>query len=106
MAMVQTGSARLRLPAWVSPALIVGGVVVLFWLVATAFPYWIAPHDPLDMVGRRLQAPSSSFLMGTDALGRDVFSRTVHGARYSLPIALLVVARAVVDVAPPGATAG
>ncbi|CAM5351542.1 peptide/nickel transport system permease protein [Aquamicrobium terrae] len=106
MAMVQTGSARFRLPVWVSPALIVGGVVVLFWLIATLFPYWIAPHDPFDMVGRRLQAPSSSFLMGTDALGRDVFSRTVHGARYSLPIALLVVASAVVIGSAAGAIAG
>jgi peptide/nickel transport system permease protein len=43
------------------------------------------------MVGRRLQPPSARFWFGTDALGRDVFGRTMYGAAYSIPIAVIVV---------------
>lgn len=101
-----SSSARLRLPEWASPAFLVGGVVVLFWLVATLFPTWLAPYDPLKLAGRRLQAPNASYLLGTDALGRDVLSRTIHGAQHSLPIALLVVVSAVVIGSAAGAISG
>ncbi|TPI59348.1 ABC transporter permease [Mesorhizobium sp. B3-1-7] len=97
---------RLRLLEWASPAFVVGGVVVLFWLGATLFPTWLAPYDPLKLAGRRLQAPNASYLLGTDALGRDVLSRTIHGAQHSLPIALLVVISAVVIGSAAGAISG
>lgn len=45
-----------------------------------------APDEPA--LGPRLRPPSSSFLMGTDNLGRDVFSGVLHGARVSLMIGL------------------
>lgn len=106
MSVVQTAPARLQLPAWASPVFLVGGIVVLFWMAAALFPQWMAPYDPLELVGRRLQAPSAKHWLGTDALGRDVFSRTLYGAQHSLPIALLVVASAVVIGSLAGAISG
>lgn len=56
----------------------------------------IAPYDPLDQrLDQRLQPPSPSHIMGTDKLGRDVFSRVLYGGRISLFIALSSVALAV-----------
>jgi peptide/nickel transport system permease protein len=106
MATVQTQTTRRRLPSWVSPSFVVGGVVVLFWLFATLFPHWLSGFNPLEFAGRRLQPPSPEHLLGTDALGRDVFARTVHGARQSLPIAVLVVISAVLIGTAAGAIAG
>ncbi|CAN5598008.1 ABC transporter permease [soil metagenome] len=48
----------------------------------------IAPADPFALDGPVLQAPSAAFPMGTDDLGRDVFSAVVHGARASSVMAL------------------
>ena len=55
----------------------IGIVIVLFWLAVTVLAPLMSPYDPLDMVGRRLQAPSWEHWLGTDALGRDVLSRTL-----------------------------
>jgi len=53
----------------------------------------LAPHDPLTPVGMPLQAPGNNgFLLGTDSIGRDVFSRVLYGARTSWSAALVVVA--------------
>ena len=72
------------------PAVLGGaGIVILFALLALAAPL-LAPHDPsaIDPV-HRLQGPSPRALLGTDALGRDLFSRMVFGARWSLGAAVL-----------------
>lgn len=106
MTSVRTTSTRYRLPAWATPAFILGSIVLLFWLAATLFPTWMAPYDPLSISGRRLQPPSSTHLLGTDALGRDVFSRTLYGAQHSLPIAFMVVLSAVVIGSTAGAISG
>jgi peptide/nickel transport system permease protein len=59
-------------------------IVVLVTLVAVAAPL-IAPHDPdAQDVVNRLQSPSMQHLLGTDNLGRDEFSRVIHGARVSV----------------------
>jgi peptide/nickel transport system permease protein len=71
--------------------MVAGGVLVLAWVVVALTVSWWAPNDPLATVGRRLQPPSTRFWLGTDALGRDVFSRTMYGATESMPIALVVV---------------
>ncbi|SMF16925.1 peptide/nickel transport system permease protein [Tistlia consotensis] len=95
-----------RRPQWLTLPLIVGAAVVAFWvLVALTFHLW-APYDPLDMVARRLQPPSLAHWLGTDALGRDVLTRTLAGARHSLPIALVVVASAVAAGSFLGALSG
>jgi peptide/nickel transport system permease protein len=67
--------------------LTIGGIIFLFFITIAIFAPLIAPYDPLEQViPRRLQAPSAEHLMGTDNLGRDVFSRIVHGTRISLTV--------------------
>lgn len=56
----------------------------------------LAPVDPALVTGPSLAGPSAGHLMGTDALGRDVLSGVLHGARTSLVIAVLVGAMAAV----------
>ncbi|MBB3772778.1 peptide/nickel transport system permease protein [Angulomicrobium tetraedrale] len=95
-----------RRVGWISLPLAVGIAIVLFWLVVTFLAPVMSSYDPIDMVGRRLQAPSWQHWLGTDALGRDVLSRTLHGARHSLPIAVIVVALSVAIGALLGAISG
>jgi peptide/nickel transport system permease protein len=62
-------------------------VLITVFVLAALLAPWIAPHDPLEQFRRDiLEAPSAQFLLGTDDLGRDVLSRTIHGARTSLLI--------------------
>jgi peptide/nickel transport system permease protein len=83
-----------------------GLAVIAFWVVTMlTIPLW--PLDaPLEMVGRRLQPPSAAHWLGTDALGRDVLSRTLHGAQFSIPIAVIVVFAAVLIGGVLGAISG
>lgn len=95
-----------RRPHWLSVPLALGFCIVLFWLLVTVLAPYMTSYAPLDMVGRRLQAPDWTHWLGTDALGRDVLSRTLYGARHSLPIALVVVAVSVAIGALLGAISG
>ncbi|PZM12996.1 ABC transporter permease [Rhizobium tubonense] len=95
-----------RRPYWFSFPLVVGTAIVVFWLSVTLLAPVISPYEPLDMVGRRLQEPSWTHWLGTDALGRDVLSRTLHGAKHSLPIAIVVVALSVAIGVCLGAISG
>lgn len=64
---------------------------------------WWSPHDPYaQLLTDRLQPPSADHWFGTDQLGRDIFSRVLHGARYTL----LIVALAAISVAPIGIVVG
>lgn len=75
------------------------GLVVFILLVLTAiFAQWLAPHSPIQQYRDALLAPPSwlpggrpEFLLGTDAVGRDILSRLIHGSRYSLLIGAVVV---------------
>lgn len=75
-------------------------ISVIFLAILGCFvlvPGFIAPHDPTSLdVLNRLRPPSLSHLFGTDEAGRDIFSRVIFGARYSLGVALAIVASAVV----------
>jgi peptide/nickel transport system permease protein len=104
--MTAVPASRFTRPRWLTPPLIVGIALILFWLLATVAAPWMSGYPPLDMVGRRLQPPSWEHLLGTDALGRDVLSRVLHGARHSIPIAVTVVTFAVAIGAFLGAIAG
>lgn len=67
--------------------------LMLFALVALCglLAAWIAPYDPLRNNFRaRLAAPSAAHWLGTDRFGRDILSRTLHGAQVSLRIGLAV----------------
>jgi peptide/nickel transport system permease protein len=73
-----------------SKTFVVGGAVVLVWVLCALLGNVIAPHDPLgqDLLAVN-HAPESGHLFGTDQLGRDVFSRVIVGARSILVIAPL-----------------
>ncbi|SCC81148.1 ABC transporter permease [Saliniramus fredricksonii] len=93
-------------PGWLTLPVLAGMAVIGFWVItAVSVELWGLP-DPLRTVARRLQPPSAAHWLGTDALGRDVLSRTLYGARYSLVIALIVVSAAVAFGALLGALAG
>ena len=51
---------------------------------------WIAPNRPFATVAPPLASPSAAYRMGSDALGHDLFSQVIHGARSSLLIAVVV----------------
>ena len=70
----------------------IGLAIMLFWgLVAFVGP-WLAPHPPGEIVDWDYFGPvSGDYWMGTDYLGRDIFSRILMGARYTVGIALAAV---------------
>lgn len=84
----------LRRPSpWARHALLIFGTLIvgLMSLGAVLAP-WLAPFDPnLINVDALLQPPSTMHLMGTDALGRDVFSRILFGGRVSLWVGFVAV---------------
>ncbi|MBI3045274.1 MAG: ABC transporter permease [Betaproteobacteria bacterium] len=67
-----------------------GLVVIVIMAIAGFFAHIVAPHDPLDLdFGAMLAPPSWEHWMGTDAFGRDVFSRIIYGARTALAVGFL-----------------
>jgi dipeptide transport system permease protein len=90
-----------------------GLLIVLGVLLIALFAPLIAPHAPNVTNNAAFLKPpfwqtggSSSYLLGTDAIGRDILSRLIHGARLSLVIGLAVVAISVVLGTVLGLTAG
>jgi peptide/nickel transport system permease protein len=69
-----------------------GAVVILAWTLAAILAPWVTPYPPnVVNVAGRLLPPSAAHWLGTDALGRDVFSRVIFGARISLAVGFVVV---------------
>lgn len=80
-------------------------IVLLVALLALVAP--LVAHDPTAIeTARRLEAPSFAALLGTDALGRDLFSRIVFGARWSLGAAAVTTALVLAIGVLVGLTAG
>jgi len=72
---------------------VIGGSIVLVVIAVALLSRWIAPYDPLEVAPKdRLQGPSWSHPMGTDKVGRDVFSRVIAGSPQSLGVGLISVA--------------
>lgn len=93
-------------PAFRTPLAITGVSIALIWLVIAIFAPIIAPYDPLAQAFERLQPPSAEHLFGTDAVGRDVLSRVISGARISMPLALSLVVASMVVGGTLGAISG
>lgn len=74
---------------------LVGLVIVTIIVVAALFAPWLATHDPdgLDVMNR-FAGPSWQHWLGTDHLGRDLYSRLVHGARVAMAVAVTSIALA------------
>ena len=76
---------------------LLGSFIVLFVLLVTLFGPFLSPHDPLEHYLRsRFEPPGYSdakgtYLLGTDQLGRDIFSRVIAGARVSVFVGVLAV---------------
>ena len=91
---------------WRSRAATLGVAIVLFWVfVAVAAPL-IAPYSPTELIGNRLEAPSSTHWVGTDNLGRDVLSRLIWGSRTVLLLAPVSVFLGLLIGAPLGLLSG
>ncbi|MBI4308686.1 MAG: ABC transporter permease [Chloroflexi bacterium] len=85
-----TGSLARR-----QPTAVFGFFVLLLVVFAALFAPWVSPYSPLaQLPGEALAPPSGAHVFGTDALGRDILSRTIWGARTSMYIALLALALA------------
>ena len=90
-----------------SPAGVVGFVVLTVVVILAIFAPIVAPDSPYTMNRiDSLQGPSRSHPLGTDELGRDLFSRVIYGARTSLLVAAAAVAIATLIGAPIGIVSG
>ena len=75
-----------------NPLVSLGLIIAALWIVFAFIAPSIAPFPPLqqDLVNR-LQAPNALFFMGSDELGRDIFSRVLWGSRITIPAGLAVI---------------
>lgn len=69
----------------------VAGLMVILFLFVAAFAPWLTPHSPVRSIGPVLQSPNRVYFLGTDSLGRDVFSRVIQGSQVSLVVAAAVI---------------
>jgi peptide/nickel transport system permease protein len=85
----------------------IGAVMLVLLLGACIATPWIATHDPIKQNYRaRLAPPSEQHLLGTDRMGRDIYSRLLHGGRRLVTIAVLAVALSMLIGVPFGVLAG
>jgi peptide/nickel transport system permease protein len=90
-----------------SAEFLVGVAIIVIWAALIAAAPLVAGSDPLkQQIELRLRPPSAAHWFGTDQLGRDVFSRVLHGGRESLPAAVAVVALGFLIGITLGAIAG
>jgi len=66
-----------------------GMIVILIYAFCAIFAPWLAPYGEAEVVGKAYQPSSAEFWLGTDQIGRDLFSRLMYGARNTIGIALL-----------------
>ena len=88
-------------------AAVAGGIILLVLIFLAIFAPWIAPHSySYQNLELGAQPPSSDFLLGTDTLGRDLFSRILYGARVSLLVGFVATGVALVIGVSWGIVAG
>ena len=80
---VRRALAKAPISAWF------GMIVILIFAVCAIFAPLIAPYGEAEIVGKAYQPASGQFLIGTDQIGRDLFSRLIYGARNTIGIALI-----------------
>ena len=95
-----------------NPGAVLGLVIFIITLLIALFAPWLAPHPAeLQYKDALLKPPAwfggdPRFLLGTDPIGRDILSRLIHGARYSLVIGAVVVMLSLVGGIALGLIAG
>ena len=66
-------------------------LLLFFWIILAIVAPLIAPYDPQYVdLSLKLISPNKTYLLGTDALGRDILSRIIYGARLSISISLSI----------------
>ncbi len=81
------------------------GIIVVLIVLALAASF-IVPYDPIGLSRNVLQPPSRDHVMGTDNLGRDIFSRVLYGTRISLQMGFIAIAIAATVGTTMGVVAG
>ena len=90
-----------------NPAALISALVIIAYLLIALFAPHLTEFSPTDTnLLERLAPPSTQHFFGTDALGRDIFSRTLYGARVSILVGLLTVALTVLVGVSLGLVAG
>ena len=80
---------------WLDPLGLCGLILVALMVLSAVLASWVIPYDPIALdILHRLEPPSMAHLMGTDQLGRDVFSRVIMGGRIALKVALVSISLA------------
>ena len=103
----QARRRTLRLPRWMNLPVMIGGLMVLALVAAAIAAPLVAPYDPVKQdILAQLAPPGPEHLLGADYFGRDIFSRLVYGARYSLTIGILSIVLAVIIGSLIGMVAG
>ncbi|MDA0880964.1 MAG: ABC transporter permease [Proteobacteria bacterium] len=88
-------------------AAVAGGIILLTLIMLAILAPWIAPHSySYQNLNLGAQPPSTTFFLGTDTLGRDLFSRILYGARVSLLVGFVATAVALVIGVSWGIIAG
>jgi peptide/nickel transport system permease protein len=89
----RTNELRRTLKVMIDRKVVAAGLVVtLVTIIVAIFAPWIAPYDPYDQDLKSIRlGPSSSHLLGTDRLGRDVLSRVIVGTRVSIMVGVVAV---------------
>jgi peptide/nickel transport system permease protein len=86
---------------------VVGLALIVIMFLIAGFAFFLAPYDPGNTeVSMKLKAPSFQHFLGTDQLGRDVFSRMLYGSRISLSVGFVAVAISILIGILVGAVAG
>jgi len=89
------------------PVVVIGAFIILVLLILAIIPGWIAPYDPnkqdLSIV---LLQPNAEHLLGTDALGRDLLSRIIFGARTAVMVGVVALGIAAISGMILGLIAG
>ena len=89
------------------PLPVLGSALLIVLILSALFAPWLTPYDPFEMnVVDRLLPPNETYWFGTDAFGRDIFTRTLYGGRVSLVIGASVAVAATVVGLLIGVVAG
>lgn len=88
--------ARAREIVFSSPLVTLATAIIGLVVLSALLAPWIVPHDPVRLAPSvRLRPPSEEFWLGTDAFGRDLFSRIIYGGQISLVVGILAAIAAV-----------
>lgn len=90
------------------PVVLFGAIVIVVFILAAAFPSIIAPHDPnlQDLTNRLLKPGEKGYILGTDNLGRDMFSRIIFGSQTAIMVGVVALSMSAVIGTTLGLIAG